>query len=62
MPAARPTEAALARAIRAAKREGCGVVEVREGTIRILVNETEAPLTSPEPEVSGWDETLGTGT
>ncbi len=62
MPAPKPTEAAIARAIRAAKREGCGVVEVANGAIRILVNEDDETLPSPKNEGNPWDETLGTGT
>ena len=62
MSAPRPTEAAIARAIRAARREGCGVVEVANGAIRILVNDDAEPLPSPENGENPWDETLGTGT
>lgn len=61
MPAARPTEAQIARAIRAAKREGWGVVEIHNGAIRILAIEPE-PAPPSEGEVNPCDEIFGTGT
>lgn len=61
MPAARPTEAQIARAIRAAKREGWGVVEIHNGAIRILAIEPEPTLPS-EGEANPCDEIFGTGT
>jgi hypothetical protein len=63
MPAARPTEAAIARAIRAAQRAGAGAVEIDRGVIRILVAPGAHPLPSP-PDSDGeaaWDAAFGIG-
>jgi hypothetical protein len=46
MPAARPTEAAIARAVRAAQRTGARAVEIDRGVIRIVVAPGEAALPS----------------
>jgi hypothetical protein len=63
MPAARPTEAAIARAVRAAQRTGARAVEIDRGVIRIVVAPGEPPLPSPDQddEVAAWDRALGTG-
>lgn len=63
MPAARPTEAAIARAVRAAQRTGAHAVEIERGVIRILVAPGDAPLRSPDQgdEVAAWDRAFGAG-
>ena len=64
MPAARPTEAAIARAIRAAQRTGAGAVEIDRHVIRILVAPGSAPVPSPantDDEVAAWDAAFGAG-
>ena len=62
MPAARPTEAQIARAIRAAQK--CGVVvhgiEVAPGgTVRIIADAMPTGLASGAPEESACDELFG---
>jgi hypothetical protein len=61
MPAARPTEAAIARAIRAARREGAPAIEIDRGVIRIVVSPGAAPLRSADQddEVAAWDAAFG---
>lgn len=62
MPAPKPTEAQMARAIEAARRTGCNVVKVQDGAIYFLVNEAAEVLTSPEQEEDNpWDKATGTG-
>lgn len=54
------TQATMERAIRAAKKQGCGVVEVTGDAIRIIVSEDE-PM-QPSPQESGnntCDEAFG---
>ncbi|MEL7397992.1 MAG: hypothetical protein AAFN44_16650 [Pseudomonadota bacterium] len=55
MPAARPTEAALARAIAATRRAGGGIVEVTDAGIRIVVNGDSLGVSLPEQEGNPWD-------
>lgn len=62
MPAARPTEAQIVRAIRAAKREGWGVVEIHNGAIRILAIEPEPVLPSPKAGGTTCNEVFGCDT
>lgn len=62
MPAARPTEAQIARAIRAAQK--CGVevrgIEVAPGgTVRILADAPEAGLALGAPEEDACDAMFG---
>ncbi len=59
MPAARPTEAAIARACKAARRAGGGVVEIRDGTIRIIVTEAAPDVASGQTAEDEWDSKLG---
>lgn len=49
------TEAQIARAVRAAKREGCKMVEIRSDAIRIYI---EAPAQEVASELGpkSWDE------
>lgn len=62
MPAPKPTEAQMTRAIEAARRTGCSVVKVKDGAIYFLVNETPEVVTSPEQEeVNPWDAAMGIG-
>jgi hypothetical protein len=63
MPAARPTEAAIARAVRAAQRTGARAVEIDRGVIRIVVAPGDQPLPSPDQddEVAAWDRAFGAG-
>ncbi|WP_156943990.1 hypothetical protein [Roseivivax isoporae] len=60
MPAAAPTEAQIARAIRAARREGCTSVELWGGALKIRLKDDE-PLPQNEakrqPEPRRWGET-----
>lgn len=58
MPAADPSEAKIARALRAAEREGWEVVEIQGNRIRFLAKKEDVPVTSPETEVNPWDAKL----
>lgn len=66
MPAARPTEAAIARAIRGVEKAGlsvCGVDFLGDGQFRVLVGEPSQPLASPgaSEEERAWEEALAAG-
>ncbi len=50
MPATPPTEAQIARAIRAARREGCAAVELWGGALKIKLTDDFAEESLPQPE------------
>lgn len=60
---ARLTEALIARAIRAARKENCKVVEIgdKDRAIRILVDDGAQPLASREEDdgEGAWEDRLG---
>ena len=61
MPASRPTEAAIARAIRAAQRAGAGVVEIDGHVIRIAVSGDVPQPANRNREAAECDQAFGTG-
>lgn len=58
---ARPTQAEVARAIRAARREGCAVVEVTPAGVRIYVDASTAPALPSSQEGNSCDNLFDPG-
>ena len=56
---AAPTQAQVARAIRAARREGCRVVEVTAQGVRIYVDPDAAPALPSDGAENTCDELFG---
>lgn len=62
MPAARPSQAVIRNAIKAAQLCGMdiGAIEVTpDGGVRIVAASTGTPLTSPEQGEDAWDAATG---